>query len=151
MTIQRADSATPSTNLYLLDGANLMFRAYHAIRSLTNSKGFPTNALYGFTAMLLKLLRTEHPDYIGIVFDAKGPTFRDQAFADYKANREEMPADLRQQVPYIRKIAEGFRIPFVEQSGYEADDLIAALTRKASEQGIGVCIVSSLTRWSVAK
>lgn len=143
MTVQPAAPTDSSTTLYLLDGANLMFRAYHAIRSLTNSKGFPTNALYGFTAMLLKLLRTEHPDYVGIVFDAAGPTFRDHAFADYKANREEMPQDLRLQVPYIRKIAEGFRIPFVEQSGYEADDLIASLTQRAAAHGMNVCIVSS--------
>ena len=129
--------------LYLVDGANLLFRAYHAIRGLTNSKGFPTNALYGFTAMLLKLRREESPDYLAITFDTSAPTFRDAKFAEYKANRSEMPDDMRPQIPYVRQIADGFRIPFLAMDGYEADDIIATLTHRAAERGLDVCIVSS--------
>ncbi|GMV39659.1 MAG: DNA polymerase I [Myxococcales bacterium] len=129
--------------LYVLDGANLMFRAFHAIRSLTNSQGMPTNALYGFTSMLLKLLKDEHPDLLAVAFDTSAPTFRHEMSADYKANRAEMPEDLRPQVPYIARIAAGLRIPYLALDGWEADDIIATLTRRALADGIDVFIVSS--------
>jgi DNA polymerase-1 len=141
--VETAQHDAAPKRLYLIDGANLMFRAYHAIRSLTNSKGFPTNALYGFTAMLLKLVRDERPDYLAITFDTSEPTFRDHKYTEYKANRAAMPDDLRPQVPLMRTIAEGFRIPFLLLDGYEADDIIATLTSRALRQGIDVCIVSS--------
>ena len=136
-------SSGAAPRLFVLDGANLMFRAFHAIRSLTNSQGFPTNALYGFTAMLLKLQRDESPDMIAIAFDTSAPTFRHEMSPEYKANRAEMPEDLRPQVPFIGRIAAGFRIPFLVLDGWEADDIIATLVRRAGDDGVDVFIVSS--------
>ena len=129
--------------LYVIDGANLMFRAYHAIRSLTNSTGMSTNALYGFTAMLIKLLRDEAPDLLAVAFDTSAPTFRHEMSPEYKANRAEMPEDLRPQVPYIRRIAECFRIPFLALDGWEADDIIATMVERASHDEVDVYILSS--------
>ena len=99
--------------LYLIDGANYVYRAYYAIRPLSNSKGLPTNALYGFTQMILKLLRDEKPDHIAVIFDTKEPTFRDEMYEDYKANREAPPDDLIQQFPYLKPILEALNIPVI--------------------------------------
>lgn len=101
--------------LVLVDGSNYLFRAFYAIRELTSSKGFRTNAIYGFTAMLIKLL--------AIAFDVKGPTFRHEAFADYKATRRATPDTLIPQIPYVKEIVRGFAIPVLEQQGLEADDI----------------------------
>jgi DNA polymerase-1 len=109
---------------------------------LTNSKGFPTNAIYGFTNMLLKLLRDLAPDYIVISFDLKGPTARHEEFADYKATRKPMPDDLRPQIPFIKDIVRGFSIPVLEKQGVEADDIIGTLAQRVSKQGWRTVIVS---------
>ena len=90
--------------LYLIDGANYIFRAYYAIGSLSTTKGFPTNALYGFTQMILKLLNQMQPHYLAVIFDTEEPTFRDDLFEDYKANRQAPPDDLVQQFPYFNPI-----------------------------------------------
>ncbi len=128
--------------LFVIDGANYFFRAYHAIRQLSNSQGLPTNATYGFTSMLLKLLDEQKPEYIAVAWDAHGPTFRDAISPIYKANRTEMPPDLVQQLPYIRKATEVLRVAGVELEGYEADDLIGTLARRAEQAGMDVVIVS---------
>ncbi len=111
----------------LVDGSNYLYRAFYAIPMLTNSKGFPTNAIYGFTNMLLKLLRDLTPDYIVVTFDVKGPTTRHEEFADYKATRKPMPDDLSPQIPFIKDIVRGFSIPVLEKQGTEADDIIGTL------------------------
>ncbi|MDH3567391.1 MAG: DNA polymerase I, partial [Desulfobacteraceae bacterium] len=87
--------------VYLIDGSAYIYRAYHAIRGLSNSKGLPTNAAFGFTRMLIKLIEDRSPEYVAMFFDAKGPTFRHEIYPDYKANRPPMPEDLSVQVPYI--------------------------------------------------
>ena len=128
--------------LVLVDGSNYLFRAFYAIRELTNSKGFPTNAIYGFTMMLMKLLRDQAPDYIAIAFDVKGPTFRHEAFADYKATRRATPDTLIPQIPYVKEIVRGFAIPVLEQPGLEADDIIGTIARRQAGERIEVVIVS---------
>jgi DNA polymerase-1 len=128
--------------IYLIDGSAYIYRAYHAIRGLSNSKGLPTNATFGFTKILLKLIEDRNPEYVGMFFDVKGPTFRHEMFDDYKANRPPMPEDLSIQIPYIKDITKGFNIPVVEMSGYEADDLIGTLARKAEEIGFSVIMVT---------
>ena len=128
--------------LVLVDGSNYLFRAFYAIRELTNSKGFPTNAIYGFTTMLMKLLRDQAPDYIAIAFDVKGPTFRHEAFADYKATRRATPDTLIPQIPYVKEIVRGFAIPVLEQPGLEADDIIGTIARRQAEEGMEVVVVS---------
>ena len=128
--------------IYLIDGSAYIYRAYHAIRGLSNSKGLPTNAVFGFTKMLLKLIEERNPEYVGMFFDVKGPTFRHEIFDAYKANRPPMPEDLSIQIPYIKDITKGFNIPVVEMSGYEADDLIGTLARKAEDAGFSVIMVT---------
>ena len=128
--------------LFLIDGSNYVYRAYYAIRELSNSKGFPTNAIYGFTTMLLKLLRDWKPEYIAVVFDLKGPTFRHEAFEAYKATRRPTPDDLILQIPYIKDIIRGFSIPVLERQGLEADDIIGTLAIKYADRNIKTVIVS---------
>ena len=129
--------------IYLIDGSGYIYRAYHAIRGLSNSKGLPTNAIFGFTRMLMKLLEEQSPQWIVMFFDAKGPTFRHDLYPDYKANRPPMPEDLVVQLPYIKKVTRGFNIKTVEMQGYEADDLIGTTARAAVEEGYQVVVVSA--------
>jgi DNA polymerase-1 len=131
------------SKLYLIDGTSQLFRAFFAIRGLTNAEGTPTNGVYGFTMMLRKLLNDEKPEYIGVAFDLEGPTFRHAQFADYKAHRPAFPEDLVAQLPLVKQVCEGFRIPLLELPGYEADDLIATHTRLAREAGYEVVVVAS--------
>ncbi len=128
--------------IYLIDGTAYIHRAYHAIQGLSNAKGVPTNAAFGFARMLVKLLEEKKPEYIGMFFDAKGPTFRHQIYDQYKANRPPMPPDMAVQIPYIRQITEAYRIPVMELSGYEADDLIGAAARRAEVEGFFVVMVT---------
>jgi len=128
--------------LYLIDGSAYLYRAYHAIRSLSNATGFPTNAIFGFTRMLLKLMEERTPPYVGMFFDAKGPTFRHAVYADYKANRPPMPDDLAMQIPPVKTVTEAFRIPVIEMGGYEADDLIGTTACQAAAAGFDVTIVT---------
>ena len=104
--------------LFLMDGSSYLFRAYYAIKHLSNSKGLPTNAIFGFTQMLLKVLKEHQPDYLGIIFDSKAPTFRSEVYKEYKANRPAMPEGLIPQIPYIKRIIEGYRIATLEIEGY---------------------------------
>lgn len=129
--------------LFLIDGNSLLYRSYYAIRGLTNSKGFPTNAIYGFVTSLRKLIGTEKPDYLGIVFDTKGPTLRHQAFKDYKAQRKPMPEDLVVQIPVLKELITALRIPLYESQDYEADDVLASLARIAAGRGIHSVIVTT--------
>jgi len=137
-----------SKKVYLIDGSSYIYRAYHAITPLSNSKGLPTHAIYGVTNMLLKVLKEKQPEYIAVVWDAKGPTFRHKTSPDYKANRPPMPDDLAQQIPYIKKIVDALGLPSLEKEGFEADDLIASLCKrlltevKYTHEDIEIIIVS---------
>jgi DNA polymerase-1 len=128
--------------LDLIDISSYIYRAYHAIRGLTNSKGFPTNAAFGVTNMLLKVLRERQPQYLALAFDARGPTFRHKEYAAYKAHRPPMPEELVMQLPYIQQIIKGLNLPALVLEGYEADDLICTLVHQAKEQGFQVEIIS---------
>jgi len=128
--------------VYLIDGSSYIHRAYHAIRNLANSKGLPTNASLGFTKMVLKLLADKTPEYLAIVFDARGPTFRHKMYADYKANRPPMPDDMAVQIPVIKSIVKNLNINMVEREGYEADDIIGTMARVCEEKGLRVVIVT---------
>ncbi len=128
--------------LYLIDGANYVFRAYYAIRALSTSRGFPTNALYGFAQMLLKLVREEKPDYMAVCLDTVEPTFRDELYEDYKANRKEPPDDLVQQFPYVVPLIKALGIPVIEKPGFEADDIIGTLAARHASEGLDVVLVS---------
>ena len=129
--------------LFLIDGHSLLYRAYYAIRRLSNSKGFPTNAIFGFLNMMRKLQEKENPTYLGVVFDTKGPTVRHEAFDEYKANRKPMPEDLAVQIPVLKKILKAMHIPFVELEKYEADDVLGSLAKKASAKKIHSVLVST--------
>ncbi|OGW39384.1 MAG: DNA polymerase I [Nitrospirae bacterium RBG_13_39_12] len=129
-------------NLYLIDGNSYVYRAYYAIRGLSNSKGLPTNAIYGFTNMLLKIIREKKPDSIVVSFDSPVPTERHRIYEEYKAQRPEMPEDLVEQMPYIRKIISALNISVFELAGYEADDIIGTIAKKAESQQINVFIVT---------
>lgn len=128
--------------LYLVDVSSMFFRAFFAIPPLTNGKGMPTNALYGFLSMALKLLREVKPDYMAFCFDRKEPSFRLELDPNYKANRSEMPEGLVPQVPFVRKITEELGIHALDLKGYEADDIIGSLTQYGLKQGLEVVIVS---------
>jgi DNA polymerase-1 len=127
--------------LFLIDGSSYLFRAFYAIGHLSNSKGLPTNAIFGFTQMLLKVLKEHRPDYLGVIFDSKAPTFRSEVYKEYKANRPAMPEGLTPQIPYIKKIIEGYRISLLEMGGYEADDLIGTVA-KGLESEADVVIIT---------
>ncbi|MFN7953350.1 MAG: DNA polymerase I [bacterium] len=128
--------------LYLVDGPNIAFRAFFAIGGMKSSHGLPTNALFGFTNMLLKLIKDERPDHLAIAWDPPGKTHREERYPEYKGTRPDMPEDLRAQMPYFQRIAEAFGIPFLEVPRYEADDVIATLTRR-HEHELDVVIVTS--------
>jgi DNA polymerase-1 len=130
-------------NLYLIDGNSYIYRAFFAIRGLTNSKGFPTNAIFGFTNMLLKIIREKEPEGLAVVFDSLVPTERHRLFEDYKAHRPEIPSDLARQLPHVRRMISAFNIRIFEVPGYEADDLIGTIAKKTAEEGNTVFIVTA--------
>lgn len=128
--------------IFLIDGQAYIYRAFYAVRELQTSKGFPTNAIFGFVNMLQRLLQDQQPEQLAVVFDAKGKTFRNDLYTAYKANRLAMPETLRPQIPRIKEVVRAFRIPVLELEGYEADDIIATLANRWEKQGAEVVIVS---------
>lgn len=129
-------------NLYLIDGNSYFYRAYHATKGLSNSKGLPTNAIYIFTNMIFKVLKERMPDAIAIAFDTHEPTERHIIYEDYKAQRPETPQDLLIQIPHIKEIIRAFGITTFEIPGYEADDIICTIALKAVSEGAKVFILS---------
>ncbi|MDP9171366.1 MAG: DNA polymerase I [Acidobacteriota bacterium] len=134
--------------LFLIDTYGFIFRAYHArartgAPPMRTTAGISTEAVFIFTNMLRKLSRTFEPKYMAAIFESIGKTHREQDYAEYKANRTEMPPDLTEQIPYVRRVIEALRIPIVQYAGFEADDVIGTLSRKAAEAGCEVVIVSS--------
>ncbi|MBM9605473.1 DNA polymerase I [Desulfopila inferna] len=128
--------------LYLIDGSAYIYRAYHAIAPLTNSKGIPTNAVFGFVNILRRLIKDKAPHYLCVAFDSRGPVFRHEMYPEYKGNRPDMPEDLAVQIPYIKALVKGYNIPCFEEDDFEADDIIASLAVKLGDQGHDVIIVS---------
>lgn len=141
----KAQHAQPGEKLMLVDGHALAYRAYHALPAdLRTSSGEPTNAVLGFTQMLLDTLRNQAPQYVVVTFD-KGRTFRHEEFADYKAQRGPMPGDLHDQFVRVRQMVEAMGIPIMELAGYEADDLIGTLSRQAEALGLETYILTADT------
>jgi DNA polymerase-1 len=132
--------------LYLIDGHALAYRTFFAITRgasthFTTTSGEPTAGIFGFTSVLLKILSQDRPDYIAVAFDT-GKTFRDDLYPEYKATREKMPDDLRQQINRIRELVDAFNIPRLEMNGYEADDVLGSAAREAVNEGLGVKIIT---------
>jgi DNA polymerase-1 len=126
----------------IFDGMSQAYRAHFAIRDLSNSQGLPTNAVYGFALMLKRVLQKYPPEYIAIALDGPAPTVRHGQYAPYKATRKKMPDDLAQQIPYIKRFCDAMRIPILELPGYEADDIIATVSKQAVAQGFFPVVVT---------
>lgn len=129
--------------LYLIDATALCYRAFYALKDLKTSYGQPTNAVYGFLAMFRKILKAHSPAYMGVCFDVSRKTFRQEKFAEYKIQRPPMPDELSSQIPLIKQIIGAYGIALLEKEGYEADDIIAALSRQAALHRFQTVIVSS--------
>jgi len=136
------DKNTDSRTVYLIDGSAYIYRAYHAIAQLTTKNGLPTNAVFGFTNILLRVIRERQARYLAVAFDARGKNFRHELYDAYKANRPPMPEDLSVQLPYIKEVVAGHNILSLEQQGVEADDLIASAALALAGHGIDVIVVS---------
>ncbi len=130
----------PENPLILIDGSSYLYRAYHAAPNFTNSDGEPTGAVYGVVNMLRSMLRQFSTEHIAVIFDAKGKTFRDDMFPEYKANRPPMPDDLRGQIEPLHAVIKAMGLPLISISGVEADDVIGTLATQASQQGMPVLI-----------
>ncbi len=130
----------PQKHLVLVDGSSYLYRAFHAMPSLSNSKGMPTGAAYGIMNMLRRLLADYDPSHLAVVFDAKGKTFRDDLYSEYKANRPPMPDEMRQQLDAIRSLVKALGMPLLEVPGVEADDVIGTLAKQGKNSGFDVTI-----------
>ncbi len=129
--------------LYLIDGSSYIFRAFFGVRQqLSTSKGFPTNALYGFINMIQKVIRDEKPDYLVVAFDSPEKTFRHELYTEYKANRDAPPEELAQQFPFFEPLVEAYGLSSLRRPGFEADDIIGTLAKKGEQAGLEVSIVS---------
>ncbi|MBI4853189.1 MAG: DNA polymerase I [Acidobacteria bacterium] len=128
--------------LFLIDGMAQLYRSFFAVRQLSNSKGFPTNALFGFTMILRKLVKDDKPDYWAVCWDTPEPTFRHQLYPSYKAQRAAMPDELSPQVDYVEKLCNALNLSLIKKPGYEADDIIGTLALKAAKAGLQVIILS---------
>ncbi len=126
----------------LIDGNAIIHRAFHALPPFKTSQGEQVNAVYGFASILLTILNREEPDYIAVAFDLKGPTFRHEQYKEYKATRTKAPDELYAQIPRIKELVEAFQIPRFERQGFEADDVIGTLAKKAEKEGISTYIVT---------
>ncbi len=133
---------TQKKRFLLIDGPSYAYRSYYAIRALSNSRGTPTNAVFGFAKTLRKLIADFSPDYLIVAFDAPGPTFRHEKYEEYKSQRKPMPDDLAVQIPLIKQLISAFRIPIVEKEGFEADDIMGTLALQAKRAGLEVYLVS---------
>ncbi len=138
------DDPAPRSRLLLLDGHSLAYRAFFAlpVENFSTTDGQPTNAVYGFTAMLINVLRDEQPTHLAVAFDESAPTFRHEQYADYKAGRAETPTDFRGQVSLVKEVLDALRVPRVSRPGFEADDVIATLAAQAEAEGMEVLIVT---------
>ena len=143
MTESQSVNKTKLKRLFLVDGMSHIFRAFYAIRHLSNSQGQPTNAVYGFASMIRKLIRQHQPDYLAVILDSDKPTFRHEIFQAYKANRTKMPDDLASQLPSIREFCQAMQIPIFQMARFEADDIIGTLALNAARDNLETVIVSN--------
>jgi len=144
MKTAKTAKTTTKKKIVLIDGPSLVYRAFYALpTTLATKEGLITNAVYGFTSMLIRLLGDVKPDVLLVAFDKPGPTFRHEAFEDYKAHRPETPDDLKSQIPLVKEILEVLKIPLLEMAGFEADDILATLAKKGSEEKDEVIIVTA--------
>ena len=128
--------------IVLIDGHSILNRAFYGLPVLSNSKGVPTNAIYGFLNIMFKILEEEKPEYLTVAFDVHEPTFRHKMYAEYKGTRKPMPEELRTQVPLIKGMLQAMGVRIVEQAGYEADDILGTIAKKAEREGMSAVIVS---------
>jgi DNA polymerase-1 len=131
-----------SQRLFILDGPGYLFRAYHALPYLSNSRGMPVNTVLGMSTMIWKLLREERPDYFAVAWDPPGPTFRDEKFAAYKETRAATPDDLKRQIPLVMQVLEALRVPVLQVPGFEADDVLGTLVKQAQAHDLDVVLVT---------
>ncbi len=131
-----------SKKILLIDGSSYIYRSFYALKELSTSGGFSTNAIYGFIRILLKVLKDYQPEYLAIVFDSPKPTFREKIYPAYKAQRAKMPDTLVPQIPYIKKVVQAFRIPSFEKAGYEADDIIGTLVKQLKSPDRDIVIIT---------
>lgn len=131
-----------TARFFVVDGYSYLYQAYHAIRNMTGPKGQPTNAIFGFISMLLRIREKEDPDYVAVTFDLKEPSFRHELYKDYKATRKPMPDELRAQVPVVFDIVEAYKIPIFSKAGFEADDVIATIAEMVKDADVEVFIIS---------
>ncbi|MEK6566345.1 MAG: 5'-3' exonuclease H3TH domain-containing protein, partial [Bacteroidota bacterium] len=131
--------------LFLIDGMAIAYRSYFAFiqRPLVNAKGENTSAVYGFVTFLNKILEEERPDYIAVVFDTSKPTFRHKEYKEYKATRQKMPEDMLSQLGPLKEVVRAYNIPVVEVDGFEADDIMGTLAKKAEEENVNTYLVTS--------
>jgi len=141
-SLGKGKSQSKQGQLFLIDGNSFCYRAFYAIRHLSNSKGEPTNAIYGFVSMIRKLIQEGAPDYVAVCFDRKEPTFRHKMYEDYKATRKPMPDELVQQMEPIKEFCRASRFALFEKAGYEADDLLGTLACRGKEEGLEVFILT---------
>ena len=131
-----------SEKIVIIDGHSILNRAFYGVPDLTNSEGTHTNAVYGFLNIMFKILEEEHPEYLTVTFDVKAPTFRHEMFEAYKGTRKPMPEELRQQVPIIKELLKAMQISVVEKPGYEADDIIGTIAKKAEAIGMQASLIT---------
>ena len=132
-----------SERLFLLDGPGYLYRAYHALPYLSNSRGMAVHAIYGTSTMVWKLLREEQPEYFAVAWDPPGPTFREERFVRYKETRPSMPDDLRSQITYVKKVFEALRLPLLEVVGFEADDVLGTIVDRVRDLPLDVVLVTA--------
>jgi DNA polymerase-1 len=132
-----------SARLFVVDGPGYLYRAYHALPYLSNSKGQPSNAVFGMSTMLWKLLRDENPDYAAVAWDPPGPTFREAKLPSYKETRPGMPDDLRSQIALVMRVFEALRLPLLEVPGFEADDVLGTLVERMKSEPVEMVLVTS--------
>src|SRR5436190_9729675 len=135
--------ATAKPSLYILDALNFLFRAFHALPPLKTTKGTQTGAIYGLCQMILRIEREQKPTHLCVVYDAPGENFRYALYDQYKAHRPPMPPELAEQLAMVRNVIEAFGLAQLEVPGFEADDIIATLTRVARDAGMNIVICSS--------
>ena len=126
----------------MIDGHSILNRAFYGVPDLSNSAGLHTNAVYGFLNILFKILEEEQPDYLAVAFDVHAPTFRHEIYQAYKGTRKPMPEELREQVPVMKEVLSAMGICLVEKAGYEADDILGTLAKRAEKDGMEVSLVS---------
>ena len=131
-----------SDKILLIDGHSILNRAFYGVPDLTNSAGLHTNAVYGFLNIMFKIIDEENPTNMVVAFDVKHPTFRHEMFSDYKGTRKPMPEELRQQVPVIKEVLNAMGITIVEMPGYEADDVLGTLAKRAERQGMQASVIT---------